>query len=46
MLKVSDTEVLIAYDAGDGCCADADILAGVWNGIDMVGGSTRSHRSS
>ena len=32
MLKVSDTEVLIAYDAGGGCCADADILAGVWNG--------------
>jgi hypothetical protein len=26
MLKVSDTEVLIAYDAG------GDILAGVWNG--------------
>lgn len=31
MLKVSDTDVLIAYDAG-ACCAGADILAGEWNG--------------
>jgi hypothetical protein len=32
MLKVSDTEVLIAYDAATSCCSDGDIFAGVWNG--------------
>jgi hypothetical protein len=31
LLKVSDTEVLIAYDAGGSCCDD-DISAGIWNG--------------
>jgi hypothetical protein len=32
MLKVSDTEVLIAYDADGACCASNNVLAGAWNG--------------
>ena len=32
LLKVTDTEVLIAYDRGGDCCGDDDISAGIWNG--------------
>jgi hypothetical protein len=32
LLKVSDTEVYVAYDRGDGCCVYGRAFAGVWDG--------------